>query len=312
MNPQSTASLAAADHPGRDGAASADGQLAGRFRETPTAALRRALLGALSGWSPALAAHVGYRMLATPPRIAERPWQRELRRKASSSRLPVGAGTVAVYEWGRPASPTVLMVHGWGARATHMGRLIEPLLSAGFRVVSFDAPAHGASDGRRTDLVEFAGAVHAVAEYAGSLDGVIAHSFGAAMALLAARDWGVSASRQVLISAFDHCKWITEAFARHAGLSPAVVNRMQRMMVERHNGRIDWAQFSVVEMLRMSNRPTLLIHDEQDPEIPFAHSVALLAGAAKARLHATRGLGHHRLLGDRSVIEGVLRFVVGQ
>jgi pimeloyl-ACP methyl ester carboxylesterase len=312
MSPPSTTSLNAARHPGVD-AANAERALrgsAGRFRETGSMRLLRATLGAVSKLSPALAAHAGYRLLATPPRIAERPWQHEFRQKAAASRLQFGAGTVAVYQWGATAAPTLLLVHGWGARATHLGRMIEPLVSAGFRVVAFDAPAHGHSDGRTTDLVEFAGAVHAVAQFAGDLHGVIAHSFGAAMALLAARDWGMAPRRQVLISAFDHCKWFCNAFGQCAGLPPAVVERMRHILVERHNGRFDWDQSSVVEMLRLGNRPTLLIHDEEDPEIPYAHSLALLRGAPRARLHATRGLGHHRLLGDRSVVREVLRFVL--
>lgn len=314
MSPPSTSSLLAADYPGPHSATTPHRlrQHAGRFRETQVTRLLRKAMGVLSNFAPGLAARAGYRLLATPPRVAERPWQRGLRRMAVRSRLQVGGRTVAVYEWGQTASPTLLMVHGWGARATHMGRMIEPLVAAGYRVVSFDAPAHGHSDGRSTDLVEFASAVYAVAQYAGGLDGVIAHSFGAAMALLAARDWGVEANRHVLISAFDHCKWFTEAFGRYAGLPPAVVERMRHMMVERHNGRIDWDQMSVVGMLQMTNRPTLLIHDEDDPEIPFAHSVALVNGTAKAKLHATRGLGHHRLLSDQSVIDRVLQFVIAR
>ena len=281
----------------------------GRFREARRTKLLRAALGGLSRVLPTLAAHVGYRMLATPPRVAERPWQRELRLQARVVRVAVGAGTVAVYEWGAHDGPTILMVHGWGARATQMGRMIGPLVSAGFRVVSFDAPAHGESTGRSADLVEFAGAVHQVARFAGPLAGVIAHSFGAAMAQLAARDWGVIAKRQVLISSIDHCGWICDTFGRYAGLTEGVVDRMKLMMVERHNGRFEWARTSVVDMLRQSSAATLLIHDEGDEEIPFQHSVALRDGCRNATLLATHGFGHHRLLADRSVIDEVVRFM---
>lgn len=270
----------------------------------------RAAMGSLSSVAPGLAAHVGYRLLATPPWANERPWQRELREKAGvSRRLAFGDGTLAVYEWGRFAQPAILMVHGWGARATHSGRMIEPLVKRGFRVVAFDAPAHGRSSGRSTDLVEFAAAIHAVAASVGPLRAMLAHSFGAAMTVLAMRDWGVHADRLVLISAFDHCRWFCDAFAQHAGLSPAVVDRMQQIVVERHGGRVDWDRMSVVEMLRATHRPTLLVHDEEDGEIPFAHSLALLSGAPNATLHVTRGLGHHRLLGQQTVIERVVDFI---
>ena len=80
------------------------------------------------------------------------------------------------------------MVHGWGARATHMGKMIEPLVAAGFRLVAFDAPAHGESFGGSTDLIEYAAAIKAVARHAGPVHTLLAHSFGVAMALYARRD----------------------------------------------------------------------------------------------------------------------------
>lgn len=119
------------------------------------------------------------------------------------------------------------MVHGWGARATHLGRMIESLTHAGFRMVSFDAPAQGHSSGRTSDIVECAGAVHALARFAGPLHAIVAHSFGVAAALLAMRAWGMPAERLVLASSFVHCKWFTTAFGEYAGLPTAVVERIQ-------------------------------------------------------------------------------------
>lgn len=279
----------------------------GRFRETRGIKAVRASFGVLCRTAPTLAAHLAYALLAAPPRSAERDWQAALREKAQISRLWLGAGEIAVYEWG--AGPTVLMVHGWGARATHMGKMIEPLVAAGYRVVAFDAPAHGDSFGRTTDLVQYAAAVKAVARQAGPVHTLLAHSFGVAMALFARRDWGVQARRQVFISSFDHCKWFTEAFGRHVGLTQAVLQRTLQMLEERYPGRLNWDSLSVVEMLRRTPQPTLIIHDREDAEIPFEHSVALLQAAPQARFHATSGLGHHKLLGNTEVIAQVLRFV---
>src|SRR5688500_15132227 len=43
--------------------------------------------------------------------------------------------------WG--TGPAVYLVHGWGGRGSQLGSFVEPLLAGGFRVVMFDAPAHG-------------------------------------------------------------------------------------------------------------------------------------------------------------------------
>jgi pimeloyl-ACP methyl ester carboxylesterase len=282
----------------------------GRFRETPFIKAVRIAFRGMSLMSPRLAAYVGYHMLAKPPRVAERKWQRTLRMKARELRLPTARGHIAVYEWTQHAdAPVVLMVHGWGARATHMGRMIEPLMQAGFRVVAFDAPAHGESSGMFTDVIEFAAAISAVAKHCGDVHTLIAHSFGAATAMMARRDWGLQAERQILISSIDHVKWITQMFEQYVWASPAIVERMRQMMVERYNGRFAWDQLSVVDMVHAAKQPTLLIHDQDDAEIPFQHSLNILRASTHAQLHVSAGLGHHRLLGNTTVITRVRDFV---
>ena len=48
-----------------------------------------------------------------------------------------------------------MLSHGWDGRASQFSVLARDLIAEGYRVVSFDAPAHGASAGRRTYLVDW-------------------------------------------------------------------------------------------------------------------------------------------------------------
>lgn len=280
---------------------------AGRFADTRATALARRCYGLLCRWTPALAASLAYRQLATPPRAPVGRWPLAVRDRTRARRLRWASGELVVYEWGH--GPTVLLVHGWGSEATGMGRLVAPLVQAGCRVIAFDAPAHGRSSGRRTDMVEFAAALAAVARETGPLRAVVGHSFGAAMSLFAARDWGVDSTRLVLISAFDHCDWFVGMFARQVGLTAEVLQRVRERFVQRYSGRFDWARMSVAAMAREAARPALLVHDQDDAEIPFAHGAGLLANLDGAQFLATRGLGHRRVLRDPEVIRRVVAFV---
>src|SRR3954471_13347938 len=47
-------------------------------------------------------------------------------------------GRVAAYSWGDGARP-VLLVHGWGARASRFAELVTALLAAGLSPVAYDA-----------------------------------------------------------------------------------------------------------------------------------------------------------------------------
>lgn len=282
----------------------------GRFAERRgTPAVRRAYAW-LCRWAPAVAAHLAYRQLATPPRAPLGKWPLAVREQVRLRRVACGAGELVVYEWGQ--GPAVLLVHGWGSNAMHMGRLVAPLLAQGLKVVAFDAPAHGCSSGRTTDMVAFAGAVATVARHTGPLHAVIGHSFGAAMAMFAVRDWGIDARRLVLVSAFNHCNWFVEMFAQHAGLTPEVLRRVRELFVQRYSGRFDWGRMSVLEMARQAQRPALLVHDENDQEIPFAHGLSIAAVLPAAQFKATHGLGHHRVVRNPEVIRRIVAFLAEQ
>lgn len=265
------------------------------------------MFGTMCAIAPRTAANLACNLISKPPRMKAQAWQLQLKVAARQSWLRVGSRGVAMYSWGR--GPTVLMVHDWGTDSTHMGKMIGPLVDAGFRVVSFDAPAHGQSEGRHTDMVEFAAAIDLVAKQAGPIHTIIAHSFGAAMTLFARRDWGVEAERQIFIGTFDHCKWFTEVFSQLMGITDEVMEIARQIVVERHNGRLDWDRLSIVELFRRAREPTLLIHDRDDIEIPFKHTVALNEVAFRSELLITAGLGHHRILSSLDVIERVVNFV---
>lgn len=279
---------------------------AGHFAAGRGAALVRSLFGLMCRFAPGLAARLAYAQLTRPPRPVLGDQHLAIRKRARLQRLPVGANKLAVYEWGH--GPTVLMVHGWGSHATHMSRMIAPLVDAGFRVVAFDAPAHGKSSGTSTDIVQFANAVAVVARHAGPIHCVVGHSFGAAMAVYAARDWGMVPGKMVLISSFNHCNWFLQMFAQQIGLSDDVLHRMRQMLVRLYGGRLNWRRMSVLDMARQAAFPMLFVHDEDDAEIPFDHSLAMVAAVRDAQFEVTRGLGHQRVVRHAQVIRRVVAF----
>lgn len=95
----------------------------------------------------------------------------------SYTQIQLGAVTIPVYSWGY--GPVVLMVHGWSSGGIQFGAFVQPLVSAGYRVVVFDAPGHGRAQGRRSSLYEMTEAVTKVAASVGAIDTIIAHSWAA-------------------------------------------------------------------------------------------------------------------------------------
>ena len=130
----------------------------------------------------------------TPPKLQELSRETRILSQAELSRVRLGPNgwarggdaEVQVYAWG-PAGPAVLFVHGWGGHAGNHYAGIEAVLQAGGRVVAFDAPGHGRSEGTLSCAPAFAWAIEGVAAHVGELRGIVAHSLGGAATCIAMR-----------------------------------------------------------------------------------------------------------------------------
>jgi pimeloyl-ACP methyl ester carboxylesterase len=267
------------------------------------AALRLAfrLLGAIS---PAWSARWAYALWFRPRRYA--PPAREQSLLAAAACYPIShAGKdISVYTWGK--GPTILLVHGWSGRGTQLGAFVTPLVDAGYRVVAFDAPAHGRSSGHSTDLLEISAVILALADKFGPVQAVIAHSFGVACALHALRQRNFAA-RMVTLSAPATMYGLREKFARQFRVARPTMEILHTMMEARFGTDL-WRHFSVLNLVMQVALPALVIHDRDDRDIPWQEGEAIAAtwGAA---LMLTTGLGHRRLLRDPDVIARVTAFV---
>jgi pimeloyl-ACP methyl ester carboxylesterase len=269
----------------------------------------RATFWLLERAAPALGAHLAERLWFTVPR-AGRPGPP--RPGGDRFQAPLPGGTVVGWCWGD--GPTVYLVHGWGGSAAQLGAFVEPLVAAGYRVVAFDAPSHGASapgpSGPRSGtLLELAAALRAVAAVHGPAHAVVAHSLGCAATAVALRD-GLVASRAVLVAPFVDVVPYTHEFARRFGFGERVRARMVRRF-ERRLG-VPMSHFELTGMPRqMTPPPVLVVHDRHDRETGWSGGRDLSRAWPGARLLTTSGLGHRRILSDPKVVAEVVRFVRG-
>ena len=265
----------------------------------------------LCRFAPSAAAVLARRLINTPSRCSPRNWEAKLIDAAERSFVTVGRRAIPVAAWGQ--GTTVLLVHSWGGRGTHMGRFVEPLNSAGHRVVSFDLPAHGDAGVGETDVVECAAAVAAVAASQRALgydvSAVIAHSFGVMISLLASREHGFTIPKLVSIGAFESGRWFVDVAQAQLELTDEVALRVRDNFEARHGHRITWDTLSVVEMLRSSRAKALIVHDRFDRDVPYDHSYSLRRVGHSDSYFPTVGLSHRRILRDAAVIARSVAFV---
>ncbi|MEM7437050.1 MAG: alpha/beta fold hydrolase [Myxococcota bacterium] len=209
-----------------------------------------------------------------------------------------------MWSWGD--GPTVLLVHGWNGRASQLSGFIGPLVDRGYRVVAFDAPAHGESPGKQTTIPEMVRALHQVSAELGEIHGVIAHSMGGAATLLAI-DEGFAIERAVLIAPPSDPALFVTHFARALGLSRELELRL-RANIERRAGR-RLEELRVDRLTPSKAQSLLVIHDEDDSQVPIEHGISIAETWPNASLVATQGLGHRRILRDAYVNKRSVGFI---
>ena len=224
---------------------------------------------------------------------------------AQSQRLMHRDQPLAVQHWG--TGPTVILVHGWHGRGAQLGAFAAPLVAAGVRVVAFDAPAHGLTPGHSTDLPEVSAALLTVAQAFPPLHGVIAHSFGTAVTLYAITQ-GLAPRRVVALSAPSNLEYLMESFGARLDL-PAGVVAVHRRLLEERFGTDIWKRFSPREIARHLDIPALLVHDQEDHDVPYREGMALAQAWPGATHVQTQGLGHRRILRDPQVVARVVAFM---
>jgi len=216
---------------------------------------------------------------------------------------------IATWRWGSRDAPAVLLVHGWGGRATQMRRFVFHLAAAGYRVIAYDQPAHGLSEGRLTGLPDFAEVLAEVARHHGNVRAVIAHSLGGPATAIALAS-GLNAERAVLISPPSDLVGHSRRFARWLAIPERVRRAMQAAIEERFGVR--WSDLEIARIAPRLRAAALVIHDRQDTQVPWQQGAALAQQWPGARLLTTRGLGHRRILEDDQVARAAVDFIAGR
>ncbi len=230
-----------------------------------------------------------------------------LEKKAEISYLaiPEIGKSIAVYQWGK-GDKKALVVHGWSGRATQMHKIINKLLEAGYQVTGFDAPAHGKSTGTKTMMPEFIKTIEKVSENFGPFEVAIGHSMGG-IALLNVQSRQSLFKKLVIIGAPDSIFNIFHNFVKRLELKPSIADKLIAIF-EKITGKSIF-EFHGSYACKNIEEPVLIIHDEDDKEVPVNDAKNNYKNLKNGNLLITKGLGHTRILKNKDVIDNIMKFI---
>ena len=243
----------------------------------------------------------------------------ESEKKAISSAefftVPFEGYELNCYSWGE--GKTVLLVHGWSSRASHMVLMAKYLAGFGFRVVAFDAPAHYSTKNnikkKTSNMFEFGKTVSTVVQHLGNVYAVIGHSLGAAASGFASAGSGHLAgynydvNKLVLISSPSSLISILRNFCHRNNFGENDFNKLWQGLESEFNMSID--KYSLGETLAETKSEILLIHDKDDEEFALNEALNICSNSNNVRLFVTKKYGHYKVLLSRKVFKEVKNFL---
>ncbi len=282
--------------------------------------LIRLWLWVLGLLSPRALGRTVFRLFTTPlARAPLRDRDSPLMEQATKVVLCSGGDKIHVYQWAAqsddeaPAPARVLILHGFQSAASRMSTLVARTLEAGFEVITFDAPAHGESTGKRLMPAQYVAAVHAVAQHFGGVDALVGHSFGGLVAAVS-----VSGSSVTGIADLPACPLVLLASPNAASVPLQGANellrvptRLQPRVFEAFTEAMGYTpqEVSLAMMMREYDSPVLIVHDTRDEVVPATEAQAYAAVLSDVDLYLTTGLGHHRLTRNPHVADYVSEFL---
>jgi pimeloyl-ACP methyl ester carboxylesterase len=200
-------------------------------------------------------------------------------------------------------------MHGWGGSRAQMTGFVEPLLDAGFRVIAYDQPAHGESNGKTTNILEIAATMDLIMQQHGRFEAVIAHSFGTLVTTYSCVIGNfIPPSKLVYFGAFNRLMDALPRFQAATQLPEEMIHPLRRM-IDKNLGEYVLRTINHDELVKNLNVPALMFHDRSDNVTPMEDSRKIAQAWRSARYIETDGLGHRGALQSRKIHEQVVGFL---
>lgn len=257
--------------------------------------------------SPKLTTLFAARLFTTPikHKTPKREWHMEKNSLITSLLIPKLNKKVQVYHYGE-SNKKVLLVHGWSGRGTQLVKIADMLVGMGYQTVSFDAPAHGKSEGKTTIMTEFIASILELEKKFGPFEFAVGHSLGG-MSILNAVKQHLQVKKAVIIGSGDIIQDILEDFVqklklpiRYAALLKAHFEKKFGEPMENYSAHVAAQEVKI---------PILVIHDQNDHDVGVKAAYNINKHLEKSELIITEQLGHRKILGNEAVLDRIKEFL---
>ncbi|MFT3980534.1 MAG: alpha/beta hydrolase [Ferruginibacter sp.] len=205
---------------------------------------------------------------------------------------------------------TLLILHGFSSSYHKFDHLAAAFVEKDYRVLAFDAPAHGVSDGKMVNALDYSNMIKEIMRLFGPVDFFIAHSFGGLALSLALEAVPHNASVKVVLiaPATETTTAMTDALKFLQVSNPRTKEALAQHIVTISGNGPEW--FSIRRAIRNIQAKVLWIHDEEDFITPVSDVLKVQEDhPPHVEFYFTQGLGHQKIYRDAEVKEKIIKFL---
>ncbi len=266
----------------------------------------------LSKLAPATAGRMAFDLFCTPyPKYKKRKAPAIFNHAQASKVQLKDQTTIHGFEWipTQPNGQTVLIAHGYASFAYKFEHYIGPLLKMGYRVLAYDAPGHGQSQGKHINVVVYQEAIQQIMQQAGPVDHFIGHSLGALTLAMIAEEIDQPSHRKfVLIAPATKTTTTFANFFTMMHFNQVTRNAFMDEVTSRTHHTIE--HFAADRALANYTGPLLWVHDENDLVCPYLDLTDFQKNAPlNIEFLITNGLGHNKVYKTAEVMDQIMAFL---
>ena len=268
----------------------------------------RTKLALLSKVSKRKAAQKAFELFTSPPTRVNKELP-PVFKKAEELRFHFHDLKIVGYRWNHPQEKKVLILHGFESSVVNFDKYVSPLLKKGYEVLAFDAPAHGKSEGKIINAVDYKNFILYLLEHYGPVTSFISHSFGGLALSLALEEIPHDESwKVVLIAPATESLTAMHNFFELVKLDESVKEEFEKLIVEANGKPLSW--YSVARAAAGIRAQVLFLQDKQDKQTPFKDVEPIMEKEfPNFRFVISDGLGHRRIYKDASSIKTIMEFL---
>lgn len=268
----------------------------------------RARLQLLAAISKKRAGNEAFRIFCTPYfRIA---YQQSQFQHAEKLSFRFGSIKTVGYRWNKGGTKKLLIIHGFRSASVNFLHFAALLIEKDYEIVAFDGPAHGLSEGKSLNAMEYTNFITALCGQFGPFDSFLSHSFGGLAVSMHLANLPENAHiKTVLIAPAANSKQLIEFFFKEMRIKDPFVQKHFYANIHRLSGKeIDW--FSIARCVHAIQGSVLWVHDRDDTVTPIQDALDIQeTGPANFGFLFTSGLGHRRIYRDKEVVSAIINFL---